>query len=255
MRNRAVNASQPPPRPSQRRRRLLALLWARASLAGAAATAAGTWAACRAFDPPLGFAWLGFGAIVLGVLFALDRLRPPAAVGLFAGALALGVVGGLGAHSFAAPPADVARTDPNREVAAQVLRVGQALERHANRDARALDEPAYPDNEAFAAFLARLPAKDVPLENPFGRGMQRNHVAAGGDTGLPTAAEHRAGAPAPILNRPLGPGEPPGEGPYTARTYGALVYDHDPKSDSYVLYGIGKQGEMAVLVAKTDGAP
>lgn len=172
---------------------------------------------------------------------------------LRASAVVLVVLGLVGAYAWrqAARPAD---TDPQRRMATRVLKLGKALERHAAREDRPMQgEPAYPTDEAFLAFVRALPEGAELLANPYGGPGQANVVVVDAGGGLPTAAERRAGAAIPLPDTVLGPGVAPGE-PYTARTFGALVYDHDPQTDSFVLYGIGRQDDQAVLAAGTDSA-
>ncbi len=162
--------------------------------------------------------------------------------------IGLGLVGAYAWKQAARPAAEA---DPKRQVAAHVLRLGKALERHAASQERAENGPAYPRTAEFLAFVKALPEGAELLANPYGGPAQAAPVAAGGTTGLPTAAEHKEHAPVPLPDTVLGPGQAPAA-TYTARTYGALVYDHDPQTDSYVLYGIGQLGEQAVVAAETD---
>ena len=142
--------------------------------------------------------------------------------------------------------------DANRIMATRVLRLGQALERHATRQDRLPGQMAYPLTVAFPAFVRSLPEGEKLLRSPWGEPSQAKPVHAGGATGLPTATQHLRGAEPPTLRVPLGPGTPPVAGGYSALTYGALVYDHDPVSDTFVLYGIGEAEGKAVIVAETD---
>lgn len=157
----------------------------------------------------------------------------------------------VGAYSWgqAAKPAD---PDPKRQVATRVLRLGKALEAYAAHEERdEKDGPAYPRTAEFLTFVRGLPRGAEFLANPYGEPPQAAPVAAGGETGLPSAADHKEGARVPLPDTVLGPGTAPGPA-YTARTFGALVYDHDPKTDSFVLYGIGQQGDQAVVAAEAD---
>jgi prepilin-type N-terminal cleavage/methylation domain-containing protein len=46
-----------------------------------------------------------------------------------------------------------------------------------------------------------------------------------------------------------GPGQQPLSTTYNINTYGAVVYDYDPPDTTYVLYGIGKDHNIALLAA------
>lgn len=167
-------------------------------------------------------------------------LQAAAAVGL--GLLLVGAY----AWRQAARPVD---TDPTRRVATRVLKLDQALERYGTRQGRQPGEQSYPSTGQFVAFVRSLPDGAELLANPYGDPPQAGPVAPA--DGLPTAAQFRDRDTKLLPNTILGPGAAPGA-TYTARTYGALVYDHDPKTDSYVLYGIAQAGDQAIVAAKAD---
>lgn len=159
--------------------------------------------------------------------------------------LVLALVGAYAWRQGASPAA----AGPRRQVATKVLKLEKALERHGARE-RKPDEAAYPATGEFVAFVRALPEGADLLANPYGEPAQAAPVAP--PAGLPTAAQLRDRLSKPLPDTPLGPGEAPGP-TYSARTYGALIYDHDPESDSYVLYGVAQAGDQAVLAATADG--
>lgn len=254
----------PPPRSSTARRRRRRALWGAACGAVFLASALAVRGGCAALQPPIAGAWVALGATALVGVAGFAWLKVERRWNLVALAGLLGALAGVTLYAFAAPPSAVVRVEPNRELAARVLRIDQALERYGGRPGRPAGAAVFPSNEEFLAFLQRLPEGAAWTRSPWDEGVQGSVVAPGGDTGLPTAAARVAGAALPALNTPLGPGRMPkaSEGPgsasagrFDARTYGALVYDRDPASGAYVLYGIGQLGAHAVVVAAAEGRP
>jgi hypothetical protein len=45
----------------------------------------------------------------------------------------------------------------------------------------------------------------------------------------------------------LGPGKEASSSQFDALTYGAIVYDYDAASKVYVIYGIGRKGDQAIV--------
>jgi len=170
-------------------------------------------------------------------------------------ALAAGLIWGLpwlrgGAANEAADAAlNVAMAD-------RVIKVHQALQFHAQRPWRKHGEPYAPDSVALVTFIRALEDGDGVrlLVNPFGAPVQDRAIPIAEANGaLPSAANRAAGRRQAVPLKPLGRGRRPQDGPYTYLTYGALVYDHDPASGTYVLYGIGRVGDQAAVVHQVLG--
>lgn len=67
--------------------------------------------------------------------------------------------------------------------------------------------------------------------------------------GLPTAVQIAKGTKLEKVGRVVGVGHAPDpwKGPLAPVEYGAIVYDRDPESDTYVLYGIGEKDGHAIV--------
>lgn len=130
-------------------------------------------------------------------------------------------------------------------VRANMYAVGLAIEQY-NID----NVGTYPANEGWLAAVTNfnyLPDDQMP-QNPYlrengQRSRQANDVGVAGTPLAPATAKK----PSPE-GTVVGPGRLPDGKAYDARTYGAIVYDHDPASGSYVLYAIGRRGADAVVV-------
>jgi hypothetical protein len=144
----------------------------------------------------------------------------------------------------------------NIAVADRVIKVHRALQFHAQRLWRKANEPYAPANPAFVTFIRGLGDGDGVrlLANPFGSPVQDRAIPVAQANGaLPTAVDRAAGRRQAVPLKPLGRGRRPQDGPYTYLTYGALLYDHDPVSNTYVLYGIGRVGDQAAVVHQVYG--
>lgn len=131
----------------------------------------------------------------------------------------------------------------NKLVASHVNVLRMALEMYATDN-----NGAYPAETEVLAAISKdhyLPGNMLP-RNPWGGKRQTNAVAPASLPALRPAAKPVALTP---RGTDLGPGQLPGDGGYTARTYGAIVYGYLPKEQIYVVYGIGKLGDRAIVVA------
>ena len=249
----------PPRRSSSKRRartRALRALWVLGWLVLAGVAAYGSRLALTWLAVPAWMAWVALAGVgALGALgFAASRL--PAKWGALGIAVVLGAGAGTTAHSLVAPSGQVARLDPDRVVASRVLLLARALEQQAYRRNRPASAFKYPANAEFMAFVQGLGMADDPLENPWTGVVQGERVAPGPGTELPLARAIATGdAELPPMGSRLGTGHMPQTPAYTVRSYGALIYDHDPKSDTFVLYGVGRLGEEAVLVGVVRSRP
>lgn len=91
-----------------------------------------------------------------------------------------------------------------------------------------------------------LPGNRLP-RNPYGEPPQKALLPIPPESGWPQAAAIAKGVSPPLDGQELGVGHPPDQGGYDYLTYGALIYDLDPTTGAYVLYGVGKKGRKAVL--------
>jgi len=162
---------------------------------------------------------------------------------------------GVASYALKAPARSQGPLDPNRHTAERVVRLKQALERRGDYRSSQATTSFYPPARDFLAFALAQPRGAALLTSPWGSVRQAVRVAPDPRLGLPTAAQRQAGIAAPALGADLGPGQVPRDGRFAAHTYGALVYDRDDRSGRYVLYGIGRRGEQAVLVGVAEGEP
>ncbi|MEB3220646.1 MAG: hypothetical protein VKS61_01070 [Candidatus Sericytochromatia bacterium] len=131
----------------------------------------------------------------------------------------------------------------NDGVRANLRTVGLALLVYA-RD----HQGVFPADDRWMADLSRsyyLPGQRLP-DNPFslmGEWGQANAPALGP---LPPLEGEAFMPPAP--GTVLGKGSRPTGSAYTTTTYGAILYDAAPDRRRCVLYGVGQQGDDAVLV-------
>ena len=91
-------------------------------------------------------------------------------------------------------------------------------------------------------LVTYLPEADLPASPAWPEGIRqvRNVAIAAPLVGA-------AGAPAAI-GTVIGRGRlPTSDQDFDARTWGAWIYDHDPASNRYVLYGVGRSGDFAVV--------
>ncbi|MDB5100845.1 MAG: Prepilin-type cleavage/methylation protein [Cyanobacteria bacterium RYN_339] len=92
-----------------------------------------------------------------------------------------------------------------------------------------------------------LPGDQMP-RSPWSKQPQTALLRIEG-LGLPGAAAIAAGKPLPQTQTKVGLGRVAVEGPDHAQDYGAILYDMDPKTDTYVLYGIGRNNKEAIVAA------
>lgn len=137
----------------------------------------------------------------------------------------------------------------NGEMQAAVNTVRLAVEEYANDHGG-----SYPTTEGWMAAVAQkdyLTGHQLP-KNPWTRQPQRARVAM--PKGLPTAKMRVLGARKVAEWAPLGKGREPDRqrGAVDALDFGALIYDCEPRSNNYVIYGIGKQGDQAIVAGYGD---
>jgi hypothetical protein len=166
------------------------------------------------------------------------------------------VLGAATAQGMAGRP-QPAGPDPNAVFkAANFQLVADALTRYA---ATAEGRP-FPAPEAWIGTLAErgllpgnaLPASPWEHARAWGllaprRYRQANELAP--EAGLVDAGRLAHGARPTAEGTVLGAGHQPDHATFDAKTYGALVYDADPKGRLAVLYGIGRKGDQAVVLA------
>ncbi|MDB5096755.1 MAG: N-terminal methylation motif protein [Cyanobacteria bacterium RYN_339] len=125
-------------------------------------------------------------------------------------------------------------------------------------------QPTTTYNGAFAVtatdkFDPYLPGGKIPVSPWAQPGLSQAifgamyRVGIGANTGLPTAADVSSGIAMTELGTQLaGSGIVPDSPPNSANMdrYGALLYDYDSGSQTYVIYGGGKARRASVLVAK-----
>lgn len=245
----------PPPRSTKIRRRRKRLRLTGFSLLAATAAALTTWAGANVLHPPQAWAWSIVGTLsVAAVAFIAWWQRHPVRH-----VWALACIGGaattLGWYAWTTAPPSPVRIEPNRQTAERVLSLKQALERRGDYRHSSAVTAFFPPPENFIAFVRAQPHGDALLLSPWGGVQQTQLLKPTAATGLPTAAERHQGYPAPPLGSELGPGSLPAGGFFTPTTYGAILYDRDARSGRYVLYGIGRRQNSAILVAMAEGEP
>jgi len=131
----------------------------------------------------------------------------------------------------------------NEGMRANLRTVSLALSMYA-RDHRGL----YPSETAWLYELSRsyyLPNQRLP-PNPWslmGEHTQMNVVPRGELPGIESAK-----FVPPFPGMVLGKGQAPDSSVYAPHTYGAMLYAASPDRRLCVLYGVGQQGEQAILV-------
>ncbi|MEB3196892.1 MAG: hypothetical protein VKP62_06770 [Candidatus Sericytochromatia bacterium] len=243
----------PPPRSGKLRRRRRAV---RTTAYGAASALAGALVAygfSRGLSLPPVWAWSLFAALaVVGVAFIAWWQTHPRTHVLGAFWVAGMMVGAAG-HALSAPPLPAGPLDPNRQTAERVLFLKQALERRGDYRNSLATEDFFPAPRDFVAFVLSQPRGHTLLISPWGDVPQYQTIAPNLRAGLPSAADRQRGIAAPPLGRELGPGVPPVPGHFTPLSYGTILYDRDLRSGRYVLYGIGKREDFAILVGFAEG--
>ncbi|MNS84379.1 hypothetical protein D3C72_1182030 [compost metagenome] len=132
----------------------------------------------------------------------------------------------------------------NAWVVSNMRTLQMALEEHAVDN-----QGRYPAPGELLTALGRngyLPGDRLP-SNPWAAadGHQANELSTAGLQPALTPA----GQPPTAAGTPLGSGHVAAGDVYDGLTYGALVYDFDPKTQIYTLYAIGKQGDHAAVIA------
>lgn len=169
-------------------------------------------------------------------------LRRPLIAALLAG-LVLGGCASTQGRTPSPDPAPAARRpyDPAAEpwLAAAGRTVQGALANFA-----ATHDGKYPPNGQFPLELVTyLPEADLPASPAWPEGTRQAKAVA-----VPAAlAGAAAGQPSP-LGTVIGRGRlPTSDQDFTAATWGAWLYDHDAASNRYVIYGVGRSGDYAVV--------
>jgi peptidoglycan hydrolase-like protein with peptidoglycan-binding domain len=221
-----------------------------------AASAAGlVYQAFHWAQPPVALAWISCGALsVVGVALLAWWQNHPGRH-LVTGSVVVGLMGGGAIYALRAPAQSQGPLDPNRQTAERVVRLKQALERRGDYRSSQATTSFYPPTRDFLTFAASLQQGPALIVSPWGDVPQRTMPPPDRALGLPTAAQRHAGISAPALGADLGPGAMPTQGRFTANTYGALIYDRDDRTGRYILYGIGRRGDAAVLVGVAEGEP
>ncbi|MNS12264.1 hypothetical protein D3C72_438240 [compost metagenome] len=147
---------------------------------------------------------------------------------------------------------------PGLVIGPQAHAQNSAVRDHVDRIAAAVDEyqamtgGRFPEPHDWVGTLARnkLLAADRLPTSPWSReGQLEPLTIAPGDTRLVRASAIARGASPTPGGTPLGEGYPPREGRVDDHTFGAMLYDHDPASGVYVLYGIGRRKNHEAVVA------
>jgi hypothetical protein len=131
-------------------------------------------------------------------------------------------------------------------VRANVSTVAMALEQYASDH-----DGQYPRADHWVEDLTRehrnyLPGNKLP-RSPWATQAQTAALTPAG-TGLPTASQLGDRAKTAIRGAVVGKGEAPRTAPTSAYQYGAILYDLDPKTQTYVLYGVGQKHKRAEVV-------
>ncbi|HEY9724234.1 MAG TPA: hypothetical protein V6D47_19695 [Oscillatoriaceae cyanobacterium] len=129
-------------------------------------------------------------------------------------------------------------TAANNSVKAEVLVTILALEEYAVDH-----EGVYPTTGALIAALSEryLPDGMMPGNPWVPTGLRQGNAVGVG--ALLAAAGHQ---PTPV-GTVLGAGKTADSSRFDALTYGAVVYDYDTKNRDYVVYGIGRRGDQAIV--------
>lgn len=134
----------------------------------------------------------------------------------------------------------------DQAVQANVTTLQLALEAYAGDHKGRYPPAGAPIRELTRGRRGYLPDNLMP-PSPW-TGDRQPEALGLADTGLPTARAIATGtAPAPPGHR-LGRGEAPRKYPVNAWQYGAVLYDYDPQTNTYVLYGIGRQRDKYAYV-------
>ncbi|MBO9540196.1 hypothetical protein J7643_06350 [bacterium] len=138
-----------------------------------------------------------------------------------------------------------APSDPNEELGANLRAFHMALEMYA------VDHAGnYPAAETALKALTHqgtyYMANDQMPPNPFSTYELHQSNAIRLPASNSPLKPATATTPTPKGTR-LGPGKVPHNSLHDVTTFGAIVYDYDPARASYVIYGIGKQGDDAVV--------
>ena len=134
----------------------------------------------------------------------------------------------------------------NQAVVANVASFGMALEQYAT-DTRG-DYPS--PGHGLTRFMqgGYLPSNSLPA-NPWDTKSTSRLVDAKACQGrLISASAISRGARATAAGTVLGPGHRPGSSGAAWLEYGTLVYDLDRAGKRYVLYGIGRAGDDAIVL-------
>jgi len=126
----------------------------------------------------------------------------------------------------------------NNRVKAEVLLTILALEEYA------VDHGGvYPPSDGLVADLSEryLPDGMMPA-NPWVPPGLRQGNAVGVNALLAAAGKQ----PTPV-GTALGAGKTADSSQFDALTFGAVIYDYEPRSQNYVIYGIGRRGDQAVV--------
>jgi type II secretory pathway pseudopilin PulG len=92
-----------------------------------------------------------------------------------------------------------------------------------------------------------MPGRQLP-PSPWGNGRFRQaNMLTVADAPVKLNGPNDPAGPSPV-GTVLGPGKVPTGATFDATTYGAILYDHEPKEEKYLLYGIGKKQNKAVVV-------
>ncbi len=168
-------------------------------------------------------------------------LHGPLAAALLA-CLALAGCAASQARQPAPDPAPAARRtyDPAAEpwLAAAGRTIQGALATFA-----ATHDGRYPPTHQFPVELVTyLPEADLPASPAWPEGIRQVRTVA---IAAPLVAA--IGVPTAV-GTVLGRGRlPTSDEDFDARTWGAWIYDHDVATNRYVLYGIGRSGDLAVV--------
>jgi hypothetical protein len=157
----------------------------------------------------------------------------------------LGLLGGAlyGATWLVGPQAHA----QNSTVRTNVERIGMALDAYRETTGGRCPEP-----HDWVEALVRnrlLPEGHLP-PTPWDRQVQSTSLTIARDDKhlVPAAAIGRGASPV-SAGTSLGAGRAPREGRFDDRTFGAVLYDHDPASGVYVIYGIGRRTAQEAVVA------